>query len=409
MKKIIFTIMLLLAMNVVSATLELDNIQFDPAIIASGDQVDIVIQFHESSKIGDKERISNPDWTFKVNIKPDDTLTEKYVLIQDSEGDNLHGTIFSGESYNKKFRVKVFNDAPAGDYEFKLEGVWYFKGNPEDTIQSTKFIMPVKKEGIILDISSLETVPSEVRPGDNYVKIVARVENAGEKDAKSVEINLETPENIESSYTNNNRVWVGKVNAGENKEISFYIDVDEKAKSGIYQINYTFDYMDLDNNKYSKEKDIPFLIQSRPYLEVVNVEGSGLAGDKSQLKITVKNTGEESAESVDVRIIKQNTQPFNIDVRSDYIGELNPGEEGVAIFDIDVNRDAAQKEHDFKVIIRAKGDTDEGDDNIYTFNRRAQFEVNGESSNKFLNIGIMLLATLIGFVLISFILRRLRK
>ena len=36
--------------------------------------------------------------------------------------------------------------------------------------------MNVKKEGIILDITTIETIPSEVRPGDDFVKIVGFIE-----------------------------------------------------------------------------------------------------------------------------------------------------------------------------------------------------------------------------------------
>ena len=77
------------------------------------------------------------------------------------------------------------------------------------------------------------------------------------------------------------------------------------------------------------------------------------------------------------------------------MGELQPGEEGVAIFDIKVNSNAEIKEHDFKVIIRAKGDSDEGDDNIYTFSRRAKLNITGEAPNYFVKYGIFAVAFVI--------------
>lgn len=375
-----------------SANLVLDHIQFDPAIIAAGDEVDIVIQFHDEARNTEiyERRLGNPDYSFRVMIEPDDTLTEKYVIFQDSEGDDLHGSIFAGATYNKKFRVKVGSDAPAGSYEFKLTGQWYLGEEPVDEVlQYVRFTMPVKKEGIILDVTTLETVPAEVRPGDKYVKVKSYVENVGEKDAKSVELSLNVPEGLSASYSNNNRVWVGRVNSGEKKEVTFFLDVDEKAAAKVYDMSYSLRYMDLDNNVNSVTRLIPFLVKERPYLEVVSSEGEGLAGATSKLVVKVKNTGQESAEAVDVRILKQNSQPFTVDVRSDYIGELEPGEEGIAVFDIGVNRDAEIKSHDFKILIRSKGDTDEGDDNIYIYNRRAAFDVKGVAPNRLKTIGIV--------------------
>lgn len=389
-----FIIILAIIISIISiapktqARLELDNINFDPAIIAAGDEVDIIVQFHAESINKDQDRIGNSDYKFKVTLLPDDTLTKEYVTIQDAQGDDMHGTLFSGDIYNKKFRIKVNNNAPSGNYEFKLEGRWYKNDIAEDGIQSLKFNMPVKKEGIILDITTIETIPSQVRPGDNSVEIKGYIENVGQKDSKSVEINLDLPKNIEASYTNNNRIWIGRVNAGENKETKFFIDINEEIEPGVYNINYSIEYMDLDDNKYTIKRSIPFLIKSKPYLEVIKTAGEGKAGDTSKLYVVIKNTGTQSAEAVDVRIIKQNSQPFTMDVRSDYIGELEPNEKGVAIFDIGINSDAEIKKHNFKILIRSKGDSDEGDDNIYTYNRRAEFKVTGKSTNYFGYIGV---------------------
>jgi hypothetical protein len=381
--------------------LELDSVHFDPAIISAGDEVDIVVQYHDEISAYDNWKDYEVKPVFKVTLESDDDLTNKYVTIQDSVGNNLGSKLISGIVYNKVFRVKVHQNAPAGNYEFKLSGIWLLNGEPIDTFKYVRLKMPVKKEGIILDITTIQTVPSEVRPGDNFVKINSYIENVGEKDAKEVVINLNLPHVLESSYSNNNRVWVGRVNAGESKEVTFFIDVDKKGSEGIHQIKYNIDYMDLDNNKYTKISELPFLIKSRPYLEIVKFKGEGLAGTNGKLYVTIKNTGSESAESVDARIIKQNSQPFAIDVRSDYIGELEPNEEATAIFNIAINRDAEIKEHDLKLIIRSKGDTDEGDDNIYTYNRRAKFTVSGVAPNKFLYVGIIGIVIVILFLVIT--------
>ncbi len=389
--KTIMTLLLfavaLVAIPSASAGLALDQITFDPAIIAAGDTVDIVIQYRDNAVPDDDSRIGDPDYTFRVRIAPDDELTRDYVTIEDAQGDNTHGSVLRGAYYSKRFRVRVDTDAPAGSYEFRLIGQWYKNGAPEGGEQSVRFQMPVKREGIILDVASLTTLPLEVRPGDNYVEIHTFLENVGEKDAKFVEVVLESPEGIEPSYSDNNRVWAGRVNSGEQKETVFSLDLDEDLKPGVHMIRYQLSYMDVDDNMYSKSIELPLRVKGRPYLEVVSSKGTAYAGSNGQLQVVIKNTGSESAESVDVRIIKQNAQPFSIDVRSDYIGELETGEEGTAIFEIDVSPDAAIKEHDLKLLIRSKGDSDEGDDTIYTYNRRAAFTVDGKAPNKLLWTG----------------------
>lgn len=393
---IIFSIALTIAIfvvPVVNASLVLDRIQFDPAIITAGDEVDIIIYYHDDATSENDNKIGNPDYSFKTWIEPDDTVSEDHILILDAEGDNLYGTVYSGQQYNKKFRVKILSNAPSGSYEMKLLGQWYKEGVPFGSIMSVKFEMNVKKEGIILNIASLETVPSEIRPGDNYVKILTRIENVGSKDAKAIELDVTTPTGITASYSNNNRVWIGRLNAGESKEFTTFIDVEENITPGLYYVKYDYTYSDLDDNKYTKDQLIPLRIKESPYLEIVDVKGEGAAGTKTKLYVTVKNTGTESAELVDVRIMKQSVQPFAVDVRSDYIGELAPGEEGTAVFEINILSEAAVKEHDLKVLIRAKGDSDEGDDNIYTFIRNASINVTPAKNTKLTYaIGIVVVA-----------------
>ena len=386
-----------------SAALKLDNIYFDPAIVAAGDEVDIVVQYHNDLSTIEEEKFDNGDFTFHVTLEPDDTITQRYVTMLDSEGDDLHGAIYSGDKYNKRFRVKVAQDAPAGNYQFELVGRWYEDGVPESTTTQISFRMPVKKEGIVLGVGSFISTPAEVRPGDDYVQIDAFIENSGQKDAKAIELTLHAPEGIQASYTNNNRVWVGRVNAGQSKQATFFVDVDENLEPDAYDLRFSMDYADTDDNSYQSSATLPFLVKPRPHLEVVSVQGTGVAGKTATLAVTIKNTGSEEAESVDVRVLKQSVQPFNMDVRSDYIGSLDPGEEGVALFELDVSKDASIKEHDIKLILRAKGDTDAGDDNIYTFNRDAKFPVTGKAPNNLLFIGIALLVVV---VIVTIIARR---
>lgn len=403
MKITIFGLLLLMLLVVAlpgaRAALTLDNIQFDPAVIASGDEVDIVIEYHDDRIPIEEERIGDANYSFRVELRADDDLTEEFVRIVDREGDDIHGTIFSGERYNKVFRVKVKPNAPAGNYEFRLLGQWYKDDEPLDFFRDVRFKMPVKREGIILDFANMQTQPAEVRPGDDYVKIVGALENVGEKYAKSVEVTLQPPQGIDASYTNNNRLWAGRVDSTQQKDVTFFVDIDEDMQPGLHNISYEMNYMDSDDTEYVKTGSIPFRIKPRPYLEVVNVSGEALAGQTAQLEVVIKNNGQESAESVDVRIMKQNAQPFVIDVRSDYVGELEPGETGRALFDIKVTNDAHIKDHDLSVLIRAKGDSDEGDDNIYLFNRQATLPVTGKAPNTLVILGAVALVGVGGVAL----------
>lgn len=379
----IFGALLVVVSPIASAELQLDTIQFDPAIISSGDEVDIVVQFHQSVGAQDDNRLGNPAYTFNVFLSPDDDMVKKYITVLDSEGDDFRGMILSKGTYNKRFRVKVNADAPAGSYEFKLSGQWYFNSVPEGGSQFIRFMMPVKRQGIALSVSNLISLPEKIRSGDKEILLKAEISNSGEKTAKNVRLSITYPNKISSSYTNNNQLTLGVIEAGEKRDVQLYIDTDNALKSGVYQIGYTLSYEDTDNNAYTSRASFPIVIHKKPHVVVSKVEGGGFAGGNAQLKVTLTNTGDGVADATDARIIKQSSQPFEMDVRSDYVGQLNPNESAIALFTLHILPDAEIKDHRLTLLIRAKGDAEEGDENIYTFTESATLNVKGKLPNRY--------------------------
>ena len=167
--------------------------------------------------------------------------------------------------------------------------------------------------------------------------------------------------------------------------------------------------MDMDNNKYTKKVTVPFLVKEKPLINVVEVKGDGKAGATIDLEVYLKNAGSEDAEAVDARLIKQSSQPFSLDLRSNYVGELKVGETAKAIFKVKINKDAEFKEHFLKMLIRAKGDSDKGDENIYIFNIRAAIKVEGKAPNRYITAGFIAVAAVIGVLGLKFLRRKSKK
>lgn len=412
-KIFLIMVMFVLSVSLVSANIKVEGISFDPAIIAAGDEVDITVNFRDQSYLSQSSNTKANDgkYTLNVFLEPSDTISEQYLTILDAEGDNNIGHLFSLGVWRKTFRIKVNNNAPPANYELKLRFQYVNNGKPEGSSEIYRFMLPVKHEGIVLGIANLVTNPAAVRPGDDFVEVTTYIENSGSKSAKSIEAKLSIPDNIEHSYSDSNRKWAGVLSPNEAKQISFFVNIDEDADSEQYDLDLTLNYEDLDNNDYTKQISFPLLIKERPNIKVVDVRGEGKAGSKINLEVTLENTGTEDAEAIDARIIKQSSQPFSFDLRSNYVGELKVGETGKAVFTINIDKDAEQKEHSLKLLIRAKGDSDKGDNNIYTFNRRAIINVDGQKVNPIVGmvigvqdsgsinpvgIGIMLAIVLLG-------------
>jgi len=98
-------------------------------------------------------------------------------------------------------------------------------------------------------------------------------------------------------------------------------------------------------------------------------------GQRASLYVEVKNTGYEKAESVDLRVIRESGQPFDFETRSDFIGTLKPGESATAVLEFDVEQNAVPKEYLLKLLVRATGDSEISDTNVYTQELKASVTV----------------------------------
>ncbi|RME30774.1 hypothetical protein D6789_04650 [Candidatus Woesearchaeota archaeon] len=374
------------------AAITLDGVSTDPSVIAAGDEVTLTVTFHES---GESTYIKANDGSYSVvaTLEPGDTVTREKVTILDGIG--AAGHLFIDQAWSKNYRIKVHDDAPVGTYQFKLRFQYFKDGRPVESPMVEYFTLSVTKEGIIINVANIVTTPSEVRPGDNYVVLETALENSGRKDAKSVEYTLTLPDGFSAPYANNNRVWAGYLAAGEEQALTTYFSVAEDTPPGVYTFTAHLNYRDVDDNRYAKTITFPVLVREKPVIVVTKSEGELLAGSSGELRVTLKNIGSETAENVDARLLKASSQPFALDARSDFVGTLAPGEEATAVFPLEAESSAAVKEHSFTLLVRAKGDSNKGDDNIYTYSREATVSVTGKAPNIRLWLGVTLLLIVI--------------
>jgi hypothetical protein len=382
--------LMLFSMQSGFSTLTLNSVVFDPTIITSGDNVDVYIQY-SPVMIGSTQskEISNSAYTFVTKLVADDDITQQYVSITRSVGEQVAKTIVGNQIYVEKFQVKVSQQAPTGTYHLRLIGQW-FKNNQSLSQNSSIVIeMNVKKQGIVLSVANIQTNPSKIRSGDSNVELAIQLTNSGEKIAKNVEFKLHSLQGITSAVANSNRVNVGTIKPNTQTVANIVLDFDKLLLAGEKNIPYTITYEDTDANMYVVNGSFPLYINKRPYLVVENVSGQGLTKTTSYLTVTVKNIGQDTADSADIRLVKQSSQPFELDVRTQYLGQLKPQETATVIFPVDVLAEASHTTHKFTVQLRAKGNANDGDESIYTFTDAVWLPVVGDKPNYYPSIALV--------------------
>ena len=330
-------------------------------------------------------------------------------------------------SKDVKITVHVKEGTPNGVYPMPISSYWdecYFDPQEGHVSRTNKFFYfgstaypsePVKlgisfnvKGDVIINVGHVDTDPTEIRPGDTDVKITANIENSGEAAAKNVEVNLlcRETEEFKPSRSGTDRAYIGRLNAGNSKSVTFHVDVAENIESKKYSIPLGIRYL-YENVRIEGTLPIGILVKPKPEFEIVSsyTEPRNIsAGDYVILHVRVRNVGSEEAESVSVRVTREADVPFDFAVKSDHIGNLKVNETGDAILEFDVDKDAAKRIYPLGLEIRCVGDRDLGDDKVYTFDKQIQVEVTSSSSSI---PGFECLFILIALIL-TFIMRRKR-
>ncbi|QKQ98234.1 hypothetical protein GKQ38_01720 [Candidatus Nanohaloarchaea archaeon] len=371
------TIMIIAAGQGLSAP-QLQDVSFDPGVISAGDRVDITASLHYDIYDGDEE-----EKNVAVSLKPENRLAERYVTIEDVNSDSIF--IYPGGGWNQQFQVKVHGDAPSGNYRFTVEITE--TGQNSSTTYEEEFIMPVEKEGVDLTADVVKTSPDTPRAGDNDVRLGLRVSNTGNKDIEEIKVVPEFPEGVSSSNAMTEKILIDRISRTGSAREQLSVDLRDDLRPGVYWINLSASYEDTESNSYSEKLEIPLRVEGRPDLEVVNSSMEMKAGSTAQLELTVLNTGTQDAEAVSARVIAQRSQPFSLADRSNYIGEIKPGEKGKAVLSISSDRSASLKEHQLKIELRANGDSEEGDNSVYTFTENVDVRLEDRARSPLIYIG----------------------
>jgi len=385
---------LTITVGTVSAAPKLDAVSFDPGFITAGDRVNISANMHETNY---PDKNWDEDKKLKVVLKPDNRLTREYITIEDDRDESI-GFLYPDGVWNQRYQVKVDSGAPTGMYDFELH-VQYLEDGEPVKIQTKEgsynftvirdFSMPVDNEGVDLSGNVEGTDPKTPRPGDSYTDMQLTFTNTGNKPIEEIELNPETQELVETAYSQDEKFFVDRLNEGDKASRNLSLDLDEDLEEGLHWINMSATYEDTSSNTYTEKIELPLRVEGRPDLEIVNSSTEMKAGETKQLHVKVENTGEQDAESVTTRVIAERSQPFSLEDRSNYIGEIESGETNEAVLRLSAERSASLKTHQVKVQLRANGDSEEGDQSVYTFTEQAKVELTERNQSNLIFIGLI--------------------
>ena len=391
-------------LGLTTAAPQINGVSTDPAFISAGDEVTLSVNMQETDY---PDKNWDEDMELKARLEPGNKLARENSIITDDR-DRSIGFLYPEGVWNQNYQVKFNGDAPTGNYEYRVAIQYLEDGEPveiqtEDGSYNATYVeyfeVDVDKEGVELTSTVESTEPKNLRPGNNYANTKVRITNSGNKPVENIELSPETPELIRPAYSKDEKFFIGKLNPGESSTLDIGLNLDEEIEPGRHVVDLNTVYEDEDSNEYNQILQTPIRVEGRPDLELETVENVMAAGATSTLKLEIRNDGAHTAEAVTVRALLDREQPFSLDTRSDYIGDIESGETAKAVMEITADRTATLKDHEVKVQMRATGDSEEGDRSVYTFTEHQEVTLEGRTRSSLIYAGLAgALAALLGAV-----------
>lgn len=305
--------------------------------------------------------------------------------------------------YVLHYKLRVADNAVKGTYNVTLR---WSTGEGWTSKDFSIYVDPKRADFVV---GALVTSPEKLVADTDEAKLSVNIDNIGKGDAQNVKVRLLLPEGFKPTYSYSDEDSLGIIEKDTGKEANFFVDIDEKIREGEYGAKLEVTYKDEndESSSYRTETlDLKLPIKPAPYLVVDSVTATPdnlAAGSTAQIRIKVKNTGNEKAESVSLRVFKDASQPFDFSEKSDFVGKLEAGESGEAVLRVTADENAAAKTYLLDVELRGIDDKN----NVVIFRRTVPITVNSETRGSPLQ-GASLLGGLavVGAVVAGYYLKR---
>ncbi|MFW5984465.1 MAG: COG1361 S-layer family protein, partial [Halobacteria archaeon] len=209
-------------------------------------------------------------------------------------------------------------------------------------------------------IEDLET--TNMRVGEDDVVVTGNVVNQGPATAHNAVVSLSseggiTPTGPESA--------VDDLAPGDSQRVMFKLAVAEDAEPGNRSLDFGVEYENEDGDLRNTETPVRKSVtvgEEVDDFEVVDIDTSVTAGGSDEVRVDVRNTGDEDVEDANAKIFVND--PLSSSDNSAHLGEMDAGETKTAVFTVSATDDAVAKEYSASMEVRyddGGGDTELAD------------------------------------------------
>lgn len=222
----------------------------------------------------------------------------------------------SGDSYDFRVPVRVSPNAFQGEEELEV--------SVSEGDSSRTYEMPVElkadDDGLVVDSVSF---PEKVGPGTSRTMNVT-LENTANTYFRNVELSLNPGQDTPAVISGTSSRRIGSMESGEQRKLSYRLNVDESAENGVYSIPIQLDYENEAGASLSRSESTGIVVGGSPSIEAGLNDGEGLdAGSTGTATLRFVNRGEGTAKFVKIDVQGSDNYTL-VSGGSVYLGDMSP-------------------------------------------------------------------------------------
>ncbi len=330
--------------------------------LIKGEKTSITLLITNSGRVSMKfidEGSITPDYLPTTALSLSAFLEPGESPIVVSSDPQIIGDLPSGSVGKATFSITVPDSARAGTYQipvllrYRYMDMATQTGKDEISYsfkdEEKRVYLPVRiRPAVRLEISEVKTGDLTVGGEGN---ITITITNTGSDDGKDTIILIE-PVGNSPVIPYHNSVYIGDFPKGSSTTISYKVSVSSDANPDIqYPLKLWAEYTDYQGIlAASAKKDVSVGFKPKISFTIVSNPNSIASGGKGEITVEYKNTGVRTVYNAQAGI--NIVDPFTSEDDQSYLGNLAPGETGIAKFKLKVNEGSTAKQYALDSVIR---------------------------------------------------------
>ncbi len=319
--------------------LQTDLLRTDPAPPIAGEYVDITLRITELSSQTNRQNV-------QVGI-----LENRFIIPITAP--RTYTSIRQGDQITATFRVFINEDTPEGELNLLT---FTQEGTAQQITEHPLFVSGAQRQAD-LRVGRMSTIPQQLLPGTKRNELTLTLQNLGERSAELIMAELIVHDGLTESFAFSMQDSLASIPGGEQGQFIFTFDIDSEARGAIpAELNLEYRTRQEQGGAVrAQQLTLPVIIPltNAPYLEIVDQQvrtQSTQGSSDNVLRITMRNTGEEEAVDVRVRLFPDVSFPFIFERTSQYVGaKIPPGQTASVDIRYEVTRSADVRDYEILV------------------------------------------------------------